>query len=406
MLGKLLKMNVKIPTDVQIQSLKELNVGIDHSGEGNHKYPSGDYIIHSMTGSGKTLAYLLPIFSRLCSRTIAISKVFAVILVPTRELAHQVFTVASELAKQGAKKDPATTAAPRVMKVVGEVSAQQLSVLHSSPPHVLIGTPVTLSKLIPEHINMGELKILVIDEADEAVRNQAVVATSHVVTALSKLRNRPSVIAVSATSSEGFREWSKKHLRIKSATKIDLTNASYEHSLSPTLSHYIVKIGSPEGTHNAVTRFLAAAKPLGVLCFHNSGASMEAHELFLRSKNISVVVLGNSYGNKTRSQSLEDITSGKAQIMLSTEMAARGLDIPRLSHVLNFDLPHNAREYIHRSGRAGRISSLTPGKAGVVVNFVHTEDELAHMRSIANELKVSLQVMSFEQGECRYSELG
>jgi superfamily II DNA/RNA helicase len=404
MLGKLMKMNVKIPTDVQIQTLKELSIGIDHSGAGDHKYPSGDYIIHSMTGSGKTLAYLLPIFSRLCPRTIAISKVFAVILVPTRELAHQVFTVASELAKQGAKKDPAA-AAPRVMKVVGEVSAQQLSLLHSSPPHVLIGTPLTLSKLIPEHINMGELKTLVIDEADEAVRNQAVLATSHVVTALSKLRNRPSVIAVSATSSEGFREWSKKHLRIKSATKIDLTNESYENSLSPTLSHYIVKIGSPEGTHNTVTRFLAAAKPLGVLSFHNSGFSMEALELFLRSKNISVVVLGNSYGNKTRSQSMDDISSGKAQIMLSTEMAARGLDIPRLSHVLNFDLPHNAREYIHRSGRAGRISSLTPGKAGVVVSFVHTEEELAHLRSLAKELKISLQALTFEHGECRYSEL-
>ena len=93
------------------------------------------------------------------------------------------------------------------------------------------------------------------------------------------------------------------------------------------------------------------------------------------------------------------VAQGRVQVLLSTEMAARGLDIPRLSHVLNFDPPSSLREYVHRAGRVGRISSLTPGKAGTVVTFVGSDEEAGGMVEMARELRVDLGEIELVGGE-------
>lgn len=392
-LGKLDVMKgLTIPTPVQQVALPYLL--------GDLTAPPGDCLIHSETGSGKTLAYLLPIFSRLDAKTAPIAKLRAIIVTPTRELSLQVASVAEKLAAVGNKKDPSRTV--RVVRVVGEISAQMLHELKESPPHVLIGTPATLANLIGVHINTGELQTLVLDEADELLRNHSIAHVKALVSSVRKHGNKPGTIAVSATSSFGLVQFVNENMK-KSHKVVDLTRGSM---ITPsTLSHYFVRLGKANAMYNSFTRFLAAARPSCALSFHNSSKSMEALEAHLRNNHIPVGLLGNAYANAQRARALEGVRSGKLHVLLSTEMAARGLDLPRISHVVNFDPPTSLREYIHRAGRAGRLSSLSVNRAGVVVSFITTDSEQEALIDFAHELGVALGEMTFEGGEIKITSL-
>ena len=392
-LGKLDAMKgLATPTPVQQVALPYLL--------GDLNAPPGDCLIHSETGSGKTLTYLLPIFSRLDGKTAPIAKLRAIVVTPTRELSHQVATVAEKLASVGNKKDPSRTV--RVVRVVGEISAQMLHDLKETPPHVLIGTPATLANLIGVHINTGELQTLVLDEADELLRNHSIAHVKALVSSVRKHGNKPGTIAVSATSSFGLTQFVGENLR-KSHKEVDLTRGSM---VTPsTLSHYFVRLGKANAMYNTFTRFLAAARPSCALSFHNSAKSMEALEVHLRNNHIPVGLLGNAYANAQRARALEGVRSGRLHVLLSTEMAARGLDLPRISHVVNFDPPTSLREYVHRAGRAGRLSSLSANRAGIVVSLITSESEQNALFDFAHELGVALGEMSFEGGEIKVTSL-
>ena len=147
-----------------------------------------DVIVHAHTGSGKTLAFLLPILARLASADLGVARTRAIIVAPTRELSHQITAVAGgagatqglrcsrfnypalpaaeALGRPGNKKD-VTTRTVRVLRAVGEISGQLLHELRTLPPHILVGTPTALGRLVPDVLNLSDLQFLVLDEADE-----------------------------------------------------------------------------------------------------------------------------------------------------------------------------------------------------------------------------------------------
>jgi ATP-dependent RNA helicase DeaD len=389
--GKLINMKITVPTPVQAAALPPLLTPLEQSPP--------DAIVHAETGTGKTLAYLLPIFARLEPRIVPHARLRAIIVTPTRELSLQVSSVAELLGAVGAKKDPSK--AVKVRRVVGEATAQLLHELKVAPPHVLVGTPTTLSRLVPAHINLGELQVLVLDEADELLRNHSAAAVSALVKTVRKHSGRPGIVAVSATSSFGLQKFAAEHLR--KPVIVDTTGGVM--ATPSTLAHYMLRYPAASAAYNTFTRFLAAARPPAVLSFHNSAASMEALETHLRSKGIPVAVLGNAYTNAQRASALDGVRSGRVRVLLSTEMAARGLDLPRISHVVNFDPPASTREYVHRAGRAGRMSSLTPGREGMVLTFVGSDEEENMVVNVATRLGVGLSNLEVEGGEVRTSSL-
>lgn len=391
--GRLGLMKIQQPTPVQIATLPSLCY--------NLSLPPSDTIIHAETGSGKTLCYLLPILARLEPKIVPYSRLRAIIVTPTRELSLQVFQIAEFLGQVGNKKDPNKTV--KVRRIVGEINAQVLYELKENPPHILVGTPASLAKLLPTHLNTGELQTLVLDEVDELLRNHSIIHVKSLISSVRKHGNNPGIIAVSATSSFSLQKLTTESLHRQVQT-IDLTEGIM--STPSTLSHYVLKLPSAESAYNTFTRFLAAARPTGVvLAFHNSAASLEALEVHLRSKNIPVAVLGNAYTNSQRAQALEGVRNGRIKVLLSTEMAARGLDLPRISHVVNFDPAESIREYVHRAGRTGRLSSLTPGRKGIVITFVLNDKEAEQMIDNARSLGVSLDDMMIENGEIRTHSL-
>jgi superfamily II DNA/RNA helicase len=253
------------------------------------------------------------------------------------------------------------------------------------------------------HVNTGELQLLVLDEADELLRNHSVAAVRELVAAVRKHGNRPGTLAVSATSSFGLQQFVGEHMR-KGATVVDLTRGAM---VTPaTLSHFVVRLGRANAMFNAFTRLLAALRPACALSFHNSARSMEALEAHLRARGVPVGMLGNAYANAQRARALEGVREGRLRVLLSTEMAARGLDLPRVSHVINFDPPTSVREYVHRAGRAGRLSSLAPGRAGAVISFAGGDAEQDALVDICRELGVGLSQMSFEAGEAVVAGVG
>jgi ATP-dependent RNA helicase DeaD len=395
LVGKLLRHNIKQPTLIQSAALPGLCSNLTAS--------LPDAVLHSETGSGKTLAYLLPIMARLDSKAMPHARLRAVIVTPTRELAHQVACVAESFGAAGKFKD--ASRALHVLKVVGEVTSHTLTLLRDAPPHVLVGTPSTLAALLPGHVNVGELQALILDEADELLR----VHSAPPVRALAQMarahRARPGIVCVSATSSFGLQKFVRETLR-KDLVVVDVTARSSSGSggkvgiaTPPTLSHSLLRVPAPAAQFNSFTRLLAALRPPAVLSFHNSAAGMEALEAHLRNKGIRCGVLGNAYANSVRAKSLEGIASGRLQVLLSTEMAARGLDIPRLSHVVNFDPPSSLREYVHRAGRVGRLSSLTPGRAGTVVTFCASPEQATTLLEIGKELGVRMNELVLTAGQ-------
>jgi len=319
-----------------------------------------------------------------------------VIVTPTRELAHQVAEVAQTFGSVGKFKDPKKSV--RVLKCVGEVSSSVLTMLREEPPHILVGTPITLAALIPGHVNMGDLQVMVLDEADELLRAHNAPHVRALVSVAKGHRGRPGVVCVSATSSFSLQKFTRETLRKPPALFIADTTGGIPGT-PPTISHLIYRVPTPSALFNSYTRLLAALRPPALLSFHNSAAGLEAMEVHLRDKRVRCAVIGNAYSNSTRARALEGVAHGKFQVLLSTEMAARGLDIPRLSHVLNVDPPSSLREYVHRAGRVGRISSLTPGRAGTVITLIGSQEELDVMKDIAKELRVEMKEIQLENGE-------
>jgi hypothetical protein len=181
-----------------------------------------------------------------------------------------------------------------------------------------------------------------------------------------------------------------------------LSRASLGLAMPPTLHHLLLPVPSAGEAYPTLTRWLAAAKPQAVLSFHNSVESLEAAEVFLRGRGVQARVLGSAYDVRERHRSIADVSSGKAQVLLATEMGARGLDIPRLSHVLNFDAPSGPREYVHRAGRVGRLSSLTPGRRGTVVTMPVGASQYAQMlRMLRGDLQLSTAPVDAQRGPSR-----
>jgi len=294
---------------------------------------------------------------------------------------------------------------------VGEVSQAQLAAAGGGggAPHIVVGTPETLRRLVPAHINGGELQALVLDEADELVRGHSLRAVTALVDWARRTRHRPALVAVSATPSPALATFLRAHARMSTLVRVNLlappalaAGAGSAHlrprssaaaaaglgrtlAMPPTLSHELLAVAAPEQAYAALARWLAASSPQAVLCFHNSAESLEAARLFLLARGVAVRVLGAASVGAERHAAIADIAAGAAQVLLCTEMGARGLDIAALTHVVNFDAPHSAREYVHRAGRAGRLSSTAPGRRGTVVSMPVGVDELARMTAMLRE---------------------
>ena len=305
-----------------------------------------DMLGQAQTGTGKTAAFALPALSR-----IDLSKhdPQVLVLVPTRELALQV--------SEAFLRYAAHIKGFHVLPIYGGQSYQpQLNALRRGV-HVVVGTP---GRVI-DHMNRGTLKLgglslLVLDEADEMLQMGFVDAVESI---LEQTPPQRQVALFSATMAAPIRRIAAKHLR--SPTEVTIK------SKTSTATNIRQRYWMVSGMHklDALTRILEAETFDGMLVFTRTKHSTVELAEKLEARGFAAAALNGDIPQSQRERTVARLKSGQIDILVATDVAARGLDVERIGHVINYDVPYDTESYVHRIGRTGRA-----GRNGEAILFI------------------------------------
>ncbi|WP_273853188.1 DEAD/DEAH box helicase [Guptibacillus spartinae] len=322
-----------------------------------------DLLVEAPTGTGKTLAFLLPIMQKLDPTK---KNTQAIILAPTRELAMQVFEVAQKFL-QGSEMTAASM-------IGGAAIKRQLDKLKKHP-QLIIGTPNRIAELIEmKKLKMNEVRTIVADEADQVLHPSTMEDVSYI--CQSALRDC-QLLFFSATLSDKVLMQAKKLSDNPSVLSI---KATAEAKKAINHSYYVTnRREKPE-----LLRKLARKEGVKALAFVNNSNYLSRLKDILATKKISFDVLDSSTNKTERKNVLNRFRNDQIQLLLTTDLAARGLDIDNITHVFHYDLSEDAKTYLHRSGRTGRM-----GKEGSVVTLLLPGEE-KYLEKITQKLDLEL----------------
>ena len=322
-----------------------------------------DVVGIAQTGTGKTAAFALP--SLACLDFDAVVPQILV-LCPTRELSMQVADAFRSYAKR--------SKGCRVVALCGgNDMRQQLKQLREGV-HVIVATPGRLlDHLNRKSADFSQIKTVVLDEADEMLRMGFIDDVDEILSQTPKGRR---VALFSATMPPRIREIASVHLVDPVEVSISsqaTTNTNIEQC------YWLVK-----GTNklDALTRFMAVEDTQGVIIFVRTRESTSAIADQLRQRGFNASPLNGDIDQKTRIKTVEQLKDGRLDIVVATDVAARGLDVERITHVINYDIPFDRESYVHRIGRTGRA-----GRAGKAILFVAPRER----RMLHNIEKVTKQ---------------
>jgi ATP-dependent RNA helicase DeaD len=304
-----------------------------------------DLIGQAQTGTGKTAAFMLPLLQRLDRSS---GSVKALVLAPTRELAKQVTDAGKALAQ--------TTKFKIVSVYGGQSYTIQLRALERGAD-VVVGTPGRLLDLIRQkHLDLSHVSMLIIDEADEML---AMGFIEDVESILNELSEQRQVALFSATMPERIRKLSERYL--VNPVKIAINPKSITVA---EIEQRVYRVRE-EAKLAALTRILEIEDVNSALVFTRTKArAQDLAEDLLRIGFTADALHGDLQQNR-REVVLDRFRSGSVKIMVATDVAARGLDISDVSHVINYDIPADNDDYVHRIGRTGRA-----GKTGIAISFI------------------------------------
>lgn len=340
------------PTPIQARAIPTLLEGRDVVGQ-------------ARTGSGKTLAFTIPLIERCDPNTPGVQ---ALVLVPTRELAVQVCGVIDKFA---------TAYKMRLMTLYGGRSLDPER-QNLKRAQIVVGTPGrTLDHLRQGNLKLGTLRILVLDEGDEMLDKGFAPDVERIIAATPAGRQ---TALFSATVPEWIATMVKRHLRNPETVKVDPAQQP------PTEIEHVVYQMDPADKIDALRTLLDDRGDGPVLVFGRTKHGVKKLALKLASLGYPVSALQGNLSQNARERVMADFRSGQVQIMLATNVAARGLDVEGIDRVINFELPESAELFTHRVGRTGRM-----GRSGEAITFV-TPDEAPKWRQIERTLGHPLPV--------------
>ncbi|KAI5962689.1 DBP6 [Candida pseudojiufengensis] len=364
----------------------------------------GDILVNASTGSGKTLAYCIPIIQALYDRVVP--RVRAIILVPTKPLINQVRTTLLQLS-QGSTLN--------IVSLKNDISIKEESnKLKNSVPDIIVSTPGRLVEhLNLNSISLSSLNFLVIDEADRLL-NQTFQNWSSVLT--SKLEEqqpynildhwsiKAKKLIFSATLTTDAGKLANLNLyKPRLIVVNDSENLVNElFSVPSTLIEYNLHLGVAKNSLKPLilVKFLITQSKLSnVLIFTKSNESSirlsRLLQLIFDKLNVPInIAFINSTNNRTsiRSKILKDFTNQKINILIATDLIARGIDLTTITDVINYDLPNSSREYIHRVGRTARAN-----QSGKAFNFIFGKGELKWFNTFSKDVsRHGKEVENFE----------
>ena len=323
------------PSKIQIKGIKAISTG-------------KDCILQSQSGTGKTATYLLGVLNRLTND----KTTQGIIITPTRELCEQVFTVATELSKF-------TTY--NIVKCIGGTNIFQ-NIKQLKTATVVIGTLGRINHMINDKkINIYNIKFIVLDEADELL-------SDGIPKELNELfdisPNGVQVILISATISKNVLSSSNRF--IHEPIKVLLRNDEIAVNL---ISQFYIDVETEEFKFDTLLDLYNLVSTSQTIIFCNTIRKIEWLEENLKKNNFPITVIHSNMTQLERDCVVKEFRDGKTRLLLTTDLLSRGIDIPQVNMVINYDLPINKETYIHRIGRCGRFD-----KKGVSITLVRMKD--------------------------------
>jgi len=305
-----------------------------------------DVLGQAQTGTGKTAAFALPILSRI---DIKQATPQALVLAPTRELAIQVAEAFQSYA--------AHIKGFHVLPIYGGQSyGPQLSALRRGV-HVVVATPGRVIDHIEKgSLDLSQLKTLVLDEADEMLRMGFIDDVEHI---LQQTPPERQTTLFSATMPPAIKRIAKTYLRDPQ----EITVAAKTGTAANITQRYWLVAGMQK--LDALTRILEAEPFDGMIIFARTKLGTEELATKLQARGFAAVAINGDMAQQARERTIEQLKSGKIDILVATDVAARGLDVERISHVINYDVPSDPESYTHRIGRTGRA-----GRSGEAILFI------------------------------------
>ena len=306
-------------------------------------------LVQAPTGTGKTLAYLLPILARLDA---ALPQVQAVVLAPTQELSMQIARTARELAQ-------AAGIPVRVLGLIGGASIKRQLEKLKEKPQLVVGTTGRILELAQKgKLKLSGVRLLVLDEFDRLLDKQGGEETAAFVQRLRReVTEAPHYALFSATATKLACE---RAAFLGAPVRITIEGAAHVPS---TIRHYAVMTPFREKAERVrrLTRRLGVRRGIVFL-----GRAFDAERTLakLRYDGVRAEALVGTADKMARQKAIADFRRGHVTLLLATDVAARGLDLPEVDTVFNLDLPEDARTYLHRAGRTGRA-----GREGRVITL-------------------------------------
>ncbi len=355
LLETLNELGYEAPSPIQAETIPALMAGRDLVGQ-------------AQTGTGKTAAFALPILAR---REASAPKPSALVLAPTRELAIQV----AEAFHRYAARVPGFHVLPIYG---GQAYGPQLAGLRRGAD-VVVGTP---GRVI-DHLNKGTLDLsglstLVLDEADEMLRMGFIDDVEQV---LEKLPETCQIALFSATMPAPIRRIAESHLKAPEQVTIRARTAT---AAGIRQRYWLVS-----GLHklDALTRILEVEDFDGMIVFARTRVATEELANRLDARGFTAAALNGDVPQPVREKLVDKLRRGEIDILVATDVAARGLDVERISHVVNYDIPYDTEAYVHRIGRTGRA-----GRTGEAILFVAPR-ERGMLRAIEQATRQPIEAM-------------
>ncbi|KJS22315.1 MAG: helicase [Clostridiaceae bacterium BRH_c20a] len=351
------------PTKIQEQSIPEILL-------------NSDIIAESETGSGKTLAYLLPLFQKI---QWAKRDIQAVILLPTHELAIQ---VNSEIKKLAQNSDIPIISTP----IIGNVNIKrQMENIKKDKPHIIVGSPGRILELIQmKVIRAHTAETIIVDEADRLLDKNNLEEIKAIIKTTLKERQ---LMFFSATITNSALETAKEMMKSYKFIKIKDKTVLHEN-----IKHMFFTCERREKVA-VLRKLLFILKPKRAIAFINIAYEIENAIESLKYHGEKVEAIYGKTNKEERKNAMHNFQTGKVNLLIASDIAARGLDIKDVDYIFSIDIPEEAEKYLHRAGRTARA-----GKEGISICII-LEEERQLLENYEKKLKIKMEAKDMYKGK-------
>ena len=326
-----------------------------------------DVIGQAQSGTGKTGTFSIAMLNNINEN---LNEIQSIVLSPTRELSNQIYKIICQLSQYMNIK---------IMKAIGGTSLNSNMDEFNNIPHVIVGTPGRIIDIFSRksQIKLNTVKLIVLDESDEMLSRGF---KDQIAEIFNIIKTQPQVAIFSATLNDEILDITQYFM--KNPIKILVKN---DELTLEGIRQYYVNVTKEDWKLDTLCDIYETISTSQSIIYCNSKKKVEWLTNQLRNRDFTVNSIHGEMEQDERTKIMEDFVLGHARILITTNLLARGIDVQQVSVVINYDIPHQLDNYIHRIGRSGRF-----GRKGLAINFI-TYKDTRHIRDIESYYSTQIE---------------